>query len=570
MRLSILAGVFFLLIQNIAFGQLDEWSGKTKQEQIHYVRNIYQHIDEDTNLDSLISEVIMLEKEVEKSKNLDLWLEISYLKLYLLTHQKIVYPEDYQDVRKEIPELASETNNWAMLAKMEELEAGWMWNINEYEQAFGHWYRMLEYSKKAEGAMDKNLINGLHRLARGHYFFHDYRSAVKYLKELLKALEKHPIEYFELQTNNTLGLCYRELGEFDTANYYFKNTERLADRYDRILWKGLAIGNLGYNYYLKGDLDNAVPLIKEDFQISLDNGGYQSAAFGAILLARISLEQDKSIREVEKSVQLARDCIRESGSRKVFLKDYYPLLSKYYARLGNYQLSSKYLDSTLYVKDSLAEAYNSLQILRARQKVEVEKSNTQLTKIQLENQKKTIQRNAVLIVLLLMGISGVYIFKNHRAKHHKEQMLKDARLKEQKAALELAEKKLFDYTRKVSETNAVIEHLKQQAQSETDSKDAKIGILYESTILTDKDWDEFRVLFDKVYPGFISRLKIKTPGLSSNEIRFVVLSKMNLSVKEMSGMLGVSQNAVYKTKSRLKNKLGFEDNYYFDHWIADI
>ncbi len=51
-------------------------------------------------------------------------------------------------------------------------------------------------------------------------------------------------------------------------------------------------------------------------------------------------------------------------------------------------------------------------------------------------------------------------------------------------------------------------------------------------------------MFDKVYPGFITRTRAACPDLSLSELRYFVLSKLNLSYKEMAFMLGVSPNTV--------------------------
>ena len=83
-----------------------------------------------------------------------------------------------------------------------------------------------------------------------------------------------------------------------------------------------------------------------------------------------------------------------------------------------------------------------------------------------------------------------------------------------------------------------------------------------STILTDDEWEYFRQLFEKVHAGYLQRLKEKFPGLTPAETRFMALSKLNLSSKEMAGTLGVGTDAIRQYRSRLRKKLNLteEDN----------
>jgi len=48
--------------------------------------------------------------------------------------------------------------------------------------------------------------------------------------------------------------------------------------------------------------------------------------------------------------------------------------------------------------------------------------------------------------------------------------------------------------------------------------------LMASTILTDIEWQQFRLLFEQVYPGFSYRLKVAYPELSPAEARFFLFN----------------------------------------------
>ena len=83
--------------------------------------------------------------------------------------------------------------------------------------------------------------------------------------------------------------------------------------------------------------------------------------------------------------------------------------------------------------------------------------------------------------------------------------------------------------------------------------------LHQTIILTEKDWQEFKQLFERAYPRFLQGLAVKHPSLTEAEIRLLALIKLNLSVNEMAAMLGILPQSVRKTRQRLMKKLGLED-----------
>lgn len=128
---------------------------------------------------------------------------------------------------------------------------------------------------------------------------------------------------------------------------------------------------------------------------------------------------------------------------------------------------------------------------------------------------------------------------------------------------ELVKKKeeLKRFTAIVKEKNKVIdsfqkdnEHQKHTLNAQL-SYDNTITSLMQATILTSDEWVEFRKLFSQVYPGFLGKIRNKFPELTETDERLFALTKLNLSNKEISLMLGISTDSVYKIRYRLSKKL---------------
>ena len=94
--------------------------------------------------------------------------------------------------------------------------------------------------------------------------------------------------------------------------------------------------------------------------------------------------------------------------------------------------------------------------------------------------------------------------------------------------------------------------------------------LQQSTILTEEDWQNFKILFEQVHSGFLTQLKEKYPQLSPAEIRFLSLAKLNFSRKEMSSALGVSTQSIHTNWYRIRKKLDLSEAYTVDKLIEAI
>ncbi|MGB0368709.1 MAG: helix-turn-helix transcriptional regulator, partial [Flavobacteriales bacterium] len=90
------------------------------------------------------------------------------------------------------------------------------------------------------------------------------------------------------------------------------------------------------------------------------------------------------------------------------------------------------------------------------------------------------------------------------------------------------------------------------------------------TILTTEDWAYFKQLFEKVHVGYLSRLTQKLPDLSPAETRFIALSKLELSSKEMAAVLGVGQAAIRQYRLRLRKRLDVSNQKDLQEFIRQI
>ena len=88
------------------------------------------------------------------------------------------------------------------------------------------------------------------------------------------------------------------------------------------------------------------------------------------------------------------------------------------------------------------------------------------------------------------------------------------------------------------------------------------------TILTEEDWIKFKLLFEKIHPGFFKKLRDEASDVTLAEQRMAALTRLHLTTGQMAALLGISPNSVNKTKQRLRQRFSLPVNADIEDFIA--
>jgi tetratricopeptide (TPR) repeat protein len=404
----------------------------------------------------------------------------------------------------------------------------------------------FEYMRKAQDVFDKYdskyvyLLQYSGGIAGCYYQFGEYREAIKYQEKTLRLPPFWSELMYYPDINNALGLYYQQLKQYDSAVIWYHRSYKLAATYKDSFYMALANGNLGFTYYLQQKYDEALPLLETDYTTSIHAGETGSAINAATILTSIYIKRGQ-LAAAEKYMVLSREYIFNSGNMSLF-RNWYENLYNLSKAKGDYKNSSLYADSLLAYKDSLAvmrdkKAFNQ-EVLR----LETERHMNEVSQLESKRKQQILLRNSLLGGLVLLTIIALLWVSRQLLKRNKER--------------ELAQQELMSYTQQLREKNDLLEHLRNEINKINDSDERTVNInqLLTATILTEDDWKKFRQLFEKVYPGFFIRLKEKMPDLSATDIRLLALTKLQLPLKDMAPMLGVSYDAIKKARQRLRKK----------------
>jgi DNA-binding CsgD family transcriptional regulator len=128
------------------------------------------------------------------------------------------------------------------------------------------------------------------------------------------------------------------------------------------------------------------------------------------------------------------------------------------------------------------------------------------------------------------------------------------------------------FTFNIIEKTNLIEKLEQQMQDNNSfaGQQETIAILSNLTILTEQDWNQFKELFEKMYPMFFQRLKAISPDITVAEQRMAALTRLQLTTRQMASMQGISPDSVHKTRQRLRQRLGLSNETNLEEYFASI
>jgi DNA-binding CsgD family transcriptional regulator len=160
--------------------------------------------------------------------------------------------------------------------------------------------------------------------------------------------------------------------------------------------------------------------------------------------------------------------------------------------------------------------------------------------------------------------------KTEKAEQEKLLMEQEKLLMEQE--ISSAKEQMRMFTDHIIEKTNLIEKLELQVKNKEVSSEQHLMILElsQQTILTEEDWLKFKTLFEKIYPGFFTKLKEQVSDITLAEQRMAALTRLHLTTKQMAAVLGISPNSVIKAKQRLRQRFNFQTDFHVEEFLARL
>ncbi len=402
-------------------------------------------------------------------------------------------------------------------------------------------------------------------LAEMLYRVREYHDCIKYGKKAVAAWQSSPNEFkiFTTSCINTVALGYHRQKIYDSAFVYYNQAFQLAKSIHDTVWMGIVSGNMAQVLYMQGKYDTAYSLLQQDVRASKKSGYFDNAANSLQWAARANIAMGKktaALSEVREAFQLLK-LWPDAG----YLRNTYYATTEVFKAMGVYDSAFYYNNLWTAINDSLEKvvAISSLSISKARLNDEASRYNIQ--KLNREEKDELLKRNFMIAGIILISIIVFLFLNSSRIKLRHKQEIADAEALAGKEQLQL-------FTENIIEKASLIEKLEKQVSDKLSTSEQQeiTAALSSQTILTEADWEKYKTLYEKIYPGFFSKLKTIMPDITIAEQRMAALIRLHLTTRQMASLLGISPNSVNKTRQRLRQRFNLPADANVEEFIIKL
>ena len=399
--------ILFFLCKTVS-AQENPFMQMAGEKYSEYSQELYNIHNNFPTLDTLTARKVIgqVEEVVQKTGGIEWVLLNDYFETILLWNKWSLYGDDRYST-EELLKIALEllkktiranTPQLELMVRQKIIDYYWIF-FNNYEAAFELYTIQNERLLNISSDDIPEKVNYYINIADAYISFKDYPKAISYYNKVLEDKVNIRNQYSKQHARNGIGLSscngYNDLDRSDSCfrsmmNVVFHPENKIISE----VWDGIAEGNIGYNMLLRGEYDNAIPLLKSSIEKVLKGNDYAFASGPAIDLADIYLRKGK-LPEAKYYIDLAKkyyDIMQREGR----LPRIYEVQSNYYAAAGNSRLSMAYLDSTLQANKQYEKQFNTTLLLRMEQKESAQQQQ------ELANEKK-MRRNIQIRLLIITG-----------------------------------------------------------------------------------------------------------------------------------------------------------------------
>jgi tetratricopeptide (TPR) repeat protein len=545
--------ILALLFVRTGFGQdsrvdFTQLVSKTHTERTLALFDYYEQFVRYQDSVTVFNDVALVRQLAERHHDPDLALEADLIELHYYNYRSDDRLAELTERVLDLIKKAKAANAIWLEARCESLIGTRLYWRGQYEAGLQHIrksVRLLQDKDPAEYPIKSICLT---QLGHVHFDFREYEEALVSYRQAVENMAVGYRHYYRMFALNMMGITYRRLGKLDSSNYWFERIYDVALQTNDTVYPILSKGNLGENYYLQGFYGEAEPLVLAEMLEAKRVNDRGRASNALTILGDIALKTGR--KDLAKTyLTQALDHARSTGhsTRKAFV---YPVAATLYGALGNAELVKAYIDSSLLMKDAIEREFDRVMLARADQKLELERIATQTAKLEGERQLQLQQRNALILFMMLLVVTLAVLFIRFRARRNRQRAMLVKEKEDAEQELKQAKQQLLDFVQEME--------MKNRAKADTDESESDIRQLREAKILTDEDWARFKQLFQNVHTGYIGRLEANYPNISEAEKRFILLTKMEVSSKQMTQILGVGDSTIRQVRSRLRRKLNID------------
>lgn len=468
------------------------------------------------------------------------------------------YIEAVQQLQ-EVIKLTENTDENTLLAKAYS-NLGSIYRIQgDYPTALGYYLSALKLNEETNNtnSIFYNFVN----IAGIQSEQKDFSTALNTIQKALRISEARKDSMLMSVCFTNIGNIYHRTNHPDALDYFKKALAMAKGSEIRQNINNLL--SVGEIYSIKGEFEKATNSFNEALALALKADLKNDLCEVYIKIGALYLKQRKyptAIEYTQKSLNIA-----EKTAYTEVQKDCNKQLSDIYATTGNfkdayiYHTQYKLLDDSIFNgknirKTALLES--SYNFAKEREVYELEKTSQEL---KIENQQQAILSLAIISLLVLL-----LLLTTHWSSRLKKKVLRleiekmNQELEDNQKAMAVAKLKLVQGAERDMQHVKMLEDIEKTTAGEEQKSVRTLISTYKSQTIH-SNWEEFETLFTKINTSFLDKLNELYPTLTSNERKLCVFLKLNMSNKDIAQITLQSEEALKKSRLRLRKKLEIDD-----------
>lgn len=431
--------------------------------------------------------------------------------------------------------------------------------------------KAVELQKKIGFQYFSFVQNRFFNISYALYRTEDYKQSITYGLEALKfknvEIEKWDPRVYIFQLD-IIGVSYKQLKQYDSAKYYYQQIidtlQRKPDApYIQELWLGIAKGNIGHILSLQDEDEKAIPLITTHLKSSIKLKSWNNAAMAQNALANIYLKH-KWYPAALKSFRSAYVwAIKSNKIREMIAAS--KGLAKVYRLTGQADSAYHYYDVYYQYQDTLATMINKGKLSAINAKIAFDNLQGSLEKANATIDMQRLTRNFIIMGIVLLTVIALLFYnrKMLQQKHLAEKIFQ--KQKDAEREVRRARVQMVNFTQNIIEKDRLIQDLQKQVDEENGQV---VKSLLNYTLITDIEWEKFRLEFSMAYPLFLPALHLKIISITPAEERLATLLYLKLTAGQIANTLGIGKDSVGRSKRRLKQRLNLKKEEVLEEYLA--
>jgi tetratricopeptide (TPR) repeat protein len=438
--------------------------------------------------------------------------------------------------------------------------------LKQFPTSVDYFYKSMEAFNAIPDQQESNLSKV--ELATVFFFLKDFKKSLD--------LHRQVYDYF-VSVPDTLQMAYaldgitvalNNLDSLEAAGISGRKSLELYRAKGDLRGMSVSLNNLAHLYKRHGMLAQAEPFLREGLQLMEKSGDQRYIPVCQSNLGNCLLELNK-LDEAEAFLLQSKVGLQPFNEPRE-IANVELALAKLYQRKGQTDQALLHRIEFDRLKDTLNTRERMRILAESGERYENKVKEAEIERLRHKSEIDQARQGFVALgsfaFLLVVGVWLWSKYKRERAVFEKEKEILTEKGRTQEAELKLARTELVSFAQNIHEKTRLLDELQSKFESSPESFSNPettylyLADLHNQRILTEDDWEQFKSQFDKVYPGFSSKIKMNYPEISQAELRLVLLLKLNLETREIAATLGVSPDTVKKTRQRLRRRLGLSED----------